>query len=321
MSAALGAALKKIAVALLSDPKTLKKVLSIVLVLLVAVIMPIAAVIAIFSSDFEIDVPEFQRLAIQNLTPKQRADLQFIEDTGKEIQAALTARGQEKRLKEALVLFLFALGDYAHEPGFAGKLAGCFTDNQTHAELVAAVNAAFGTDIDPDDFEKIMSFVNRQIVDVARSQLGNVGGEPYWSWYGFPSRVEWCACFVSWCADQCGYIDAGIMPRFSGCEQGASWFKARNLWQDGSATPTSGAIIFFDWVDGDGTQDGSPDHVGIVEKVENGRVYTIEGNSGDACQQNSYPIGYFEIFGYGTPKYESGGTESDSESNTPVEGT
>lgn len=321
MSAALGAALKKIAVALLSDPKTLKKVGGIVLTLLVAVIMPIAAVIAIFSSDFEIDVPEFQRLAIQNLTPEQRADLQFIEDAGNEIQAELTAGGQEKRLKEALVLFLFALGDFAHEPGFAAKLAGCFVEGQTHAELIAAVNTAFGTDIDPEDFEKIMSFVNRQIVDMARSQLGNVGGEPYWSWYGFPSRVEWCACFVSWCADQCGYIDAGIMPRFSGCEQGASWFKARNLWQDGSATPTSGAIIFFDWVDGDGTQDGSPDHVGIVEKVENGRVYTIEGNSGDACQQNSYPIGYFEIFGYGTPKYESGGTESDSESNAPVEGT
>ena len=321
MSAALGAALKKIAVALLSDPKTLKKVLLVVLTLLVAIIMPIAAVIAIFSTDFEIDVPEFQRLAIQNLTPEQQADLQFIEDTGNEIQAALTARGQEKRLKEALVLFLFALGDFAHEPGFAEKLAGCFVEGQTHAELIAAVNAAFGTDINPDDFEKIMSFVNRQIVDVARSQLGNVGGEPYWSWYGFPSRVEWCACFVSWCADQCGYIDSGIIPRFSGCEQGVSWFQARNLWQDGSATPTSGAIIFFDWVEDDGTQDGSSDHVGIVEKVENGRVYTIEGNSGDACQQNSYPIGYFEILGYGTPKYESGGTENDSESNAPVEGT
>lgn len=197
MSAALGAALKKIAVALLSDPKTMKKVLAIVLTLLVAIIMPIAAVITIFSTDFEIDVPEFQRLAIQNLTPEQRADLQSIEDTGNEIQVALTARGQEKRLKEALVLFLFALGDFAHEPGFAEKLAGCFVEGQTHAELIAAVNAAFGMDIDPEDFEKIMSFVNRQIVDVARSQLGKVGGEPYWSWYGFPSRVEWCACFVS----------------------------------------------------------------------------------------------------------------------------
>ena len=79
-------------------------------------------------------------------------------------------------------------------------------------------------------------------------------------------------------------------------------------------------IIFFDWVDDDGTQDGSSDHVGIVEKVEGGRVYTIEGKSGDACQQNSYPIGYFEIFGYGTPKYEIGSTEDDSQSNTPAQG-
>lgn len=54
-----------------------------------------------------------------------------------------------------------------------------------------------------------------------------------------------------------------------------NWFQARNLWMDGSATPTSGMIIFFDWLE-NGTQDGSPDHVGIVEKVENGRVYTIE---------------------------------------------
>ena len=319
MSAALGAALKKIAVALLSDPKTLKKVVGIVLTLLVAVIMPIAAVIAIFSSDFEIDVDEFQRLAVQNLTAEQRADLQFMEDTGNAIQTELTGRGQEKRLKEALVLFVFALGDFAHEPDFAAKLAGCFVEGQTHAGLIAAVNAAFGTDIDPDDFKKIMSFVNRQIVDVARSQLGNVGGEPYWSWYGFPSRVEWCACFVSWCADQCGYIDSGIMPKFSGCSQGVNWFQARNLWMDGSATPTSGMIIFFDWLE-NGTQDGSPDHVGIVEKVENGRVYTIEGNSGNACQQNSYPIGYFEILGYGVPKYEIGGTEDDSESNPPAQG-
>ncbi|MCI9544079.1 MAG: CHAP domain-containing protein [Acutalibacter muris] len=319
MSAALGAALKKIAVALLSDPKTLKKIVGIVLTLLVTIILPIVAVIAIFSTDFEIDVPEFQRLAIQNLTPEQQANLQHMEDTGSAIQAELTSRGQEKRLKEALVLYVFALAEFADDPGFAAKLAGCFVEGQTNAELIAAVNAAFGTDIDPDDFEKIMSFVNRQIVDVARSQLGNVGGEPYWSWYGFGSRVEWCACFVSWCADQCGYIDSGIMPKFSGCGQGIEWFKARNLWIDGSSTPTSGMIIFFDWVEDDGTQDGSSDHVGIVEKVENGRVYTIEGNSGDACQQNSYPIGYFEIMGYGTPKYEStGGNQDDSENDSPM---
>ena len=54
-----------------------------------------------------------------------------------------------------------------------------------------------------------------QIVTVALSQIGNMGGEPYWSWYGFNSRVEWCACFVSWCANECGYIDAGVIRIFS----------------------------------------------------------------------------------------------------------
>ena len=143
-----------------------------------------------------------------------------------------------------------------------------------------------------------------EIVAVALSQVGNVGGQPYWSWYGFSHRVEWCAIFVSWCANECGYIDAGVIPKFAGCVQGSRWFKDRGLWQDKSHTPNPGDIIFFDWNDSgglSGPQDGVPDHVGIVEKVENGRVYTVEGNSGDKCCQRSYPVGYYEIYGYGTP--------------------
>ncbi len=142
-----------------------------------------------------------------------------------------------------------------------------------------------------------------EIVAVALSQVGNVGGQPYWSWYGFSHRVDWCAIFVSWCADQCGYIDAGVMPKFAGCVQGSRWFKDRGLWQDRSYEPQPGDIIFFDWNDPggfSGPQDGVPDHVGIVERVENGRVYTVEGNSGDKCCQRSYPVGYYEIYGYGS---------------------
>ncbi len=141
-----------------------------------------------------------------------------------------------------------------------------------------------------------------EIVTVALSQVGNIGGDPYWSWYGFGSRVEWCACFVSWCANECGYIEAGVIPKFAACtSQGVPWFQERGLWQDNSYEPRPGDIIFFDW--DDGGQDGQSDHVGIVEKVENGRVYTIEGNSGDSVRQNSYPIGYYEIYGYGVPAY------------------
>lgn len=141
-----------------------------------------------------------------------------------------------------------------------------------------------------------------EIVAVALSQVGNVGGQPYWSWYGFSYRVDWCAIFVSWCADQCGYIETGVMPKFAGCVQGSRWFKERGLWQDRSYEPQPGDIIFFDWDDPggfSGSQDGIPDHVGIVDRVENGRVYTVEGNSGDKCCQRSYTVGYYEIYGYG----------------------
>lgn len=145
-----------------------------------------------------------------------------------------------------------------------------------------------------------------QIVAVALSQIGNVGGMPYWGWYGFGSRVEWCACFVSWCANECGYIDIGVIPKFAGCVNGVQWFKDRGQWADGSFEPAPGMIIFFDWDSPDGSsgpQDGLSDHVGIVQKVEDGRVYTIEGNSGDSCRQRSYPVGYYEILGYGIPAY------------------
>ena len=135
------------------------------------------------------------------------------------------------------------------------------------------------------------------IVDVALSQLGNVGGEPYWSWYGFTNHVEWCACFVSWCADQCGYLDSGTYPKFSGCVFGMQWFQQRGLWLAGSAEPVPGMLIFFDWA----TRDGVPDHVGIVEKVEDGIVYTVEGNSRDMCRQKQYSLGSSVILGYGMP--------------------
>ena len=144
------------------------------------------------------------------------------------------------------------------------------------------------------------------IVSVALSQIGNVGGEPYWSWYGFGSRVEWCACFVSWCANECGYIDSGIVPKFASCVNGVNWFKERGQWAGNDIQPTPGMIIFFDWDNPSGSsgpQDGLSDHAGIVEKVENGRVYTIEGNSGDSCRERSYPLGYYQILGYGIPLY------------------
>ncbi len=147
---------------------------------------------------------------------------------------------------------------------------------------------------------------NVPIVSVALSQVGITGGQLYWRWYGFDSHVNWCACFVSWCANECGYIDSGIIPKYAGCVNGVSWFKDRGQWLDGAIEPVAGMIIFFDWDDPDGlsgSQDGLSDHTGIVHKVENGKVYTVEGNSDNSVCIREYDIGYYEILGYGVSAY------------------
>ena len=141
-------------------------------------------------------------------------------------------------------------------------------------------------------------FGSNDIVMVAISQIGNVGGQPYWSWYGFNARVAWCACFVSWCAEQCGYIQAGIIPKFAYCPTGEAWFKSNGIWQQRGYNPQPGDIIFFDW-EGDGVSD----HVGIVEYCDGATVYTVEGNTSNSVRRRSYAINSSSIKGYGTPAY------------------
>ena len=135
---------------------------------------------------------------------------------------------------------------------------------------------------------------NGQIVSVALTQLGNEGGQKFWSWYGFDSHVAWCACFASWCGDQAGLIESGKMPKFSLCDDGIAWFQSKGKWKSRGYSPAPGTLIFFDW-NGDGTSD----HVGIVEKTEGSTVYTVEGNSSDAVNKRSYDINNGTIMGYG----------------------
>ena len=138
---------------------------------------------------------------------------------------------------------------------------------------------------------------NTELVDLAKQQVGNVGGYPYWSWYGFNSRVEWCACFVSWCYNQAGKSE----PRFAGCQsQGVPWFQSRGQWGARDYENIApGDAIFFDW-----DLDGSADHVGIVIGTDGSRVYTVEGNSGDACKVKSYALTYECIKGYGLMNWD-----------------
>ena len=138
---------------------------------------------------------------------------------------------------------------------------------------------------------------NPQLVELAKGQVGNVGGAPYWSWYGFNSRVEWCACFVSWCYGQAGLSE----PRFAACQsQGIPWFTSHGQWgARGYENIAPGDAIFFDW-----DLDGSADHVGLVIGKDKNRVYTVEGNSGDACKIKSYSLDYACIKGYGLMNWD-----------------
>ena len=146
----------------------------------------------------------------------------------------------------------------AEEYGFDEKQLGYVTEllSDEYSDLWASLSVPGGGSDD--------------IVAVALSQVGNVGGQPYWSWYGFSSRVEWCACFVSWCADQYGYIESGVMPKHSYCPTGVEWFRSKGQWQDRNSIPAPGTIIYFDW-----GRDGVADHVGIVESCDGSTVYTI----------------------------------------------
>ena len=165
-----------------------------------------------------------------------------------------------------------------------------------------------GTKSSGEDDSQINYEITSPILSVAKSQLGQKGGQPYWSWYGFDERVAWCACFVSWCANQCGLIENGQIPRYSVCDNGIAYFKEKDRWQDRETgyLPVQGDIIFFNWLEKDENgnlyQDEKSDHTGIVEYYDSStnKVYTIEGNSGDECKERSYNADDIQIMGYGT---------------------
>ncbi len=153
---------------------------------------------------------------------------------------------------------------------------------------LCAAATVFGS----DDDSEVNS--NNALVAIAQSQIGNEGGETYWRWYGFESRVDWCAIFVSWCADQAGLLETESLPKYAVCNDGIRWFIRNGKWYNRRIEPKAGMIIFFDWDD-----DGVSEHTGIVEKCEAGLVYTIEGNSHDVCKRKWYAAGDKTIMGYG----------------------
>ena len=138
---------------------------------------------------------------------------------------------------------------------------------------------------------------------------GNNNDTKFGDWYGMPNQ-PWCAMFVSYCMAKAG-VSQETVKKFASCTAGWNWFKNRGETRSNSFKPQRGDIIFFDWnpENGDGI-----DHVGLVDRVENNKVYTVEGNHEDQVNQYSYDLNSNNIYGYVVPSYT--GNESIEEAKT-----
>lgn len=126
---------------------------------------------------------------------------------------------------------------------------------------------------------------------------GYAANKPGWNQY-----TPWCACFLSWGADQKKASIDGKPPKFANVDTGMKRFQDGKYgqWRDRGATPIPGDYVFFDW---DGGID--PDHVGAVLCVEGDYLYTIEGNSGGKVAVNRYPKNDPRIMGYGVLNWKT----------------
>jgi len=152
----------------------------------------------------------------------------------------------------------------------------------------------------------ILSCINApDIVKTAQTQLGKDNVYGFLKWLGYDIPTEWSACFVSWCANECGYIEAGIMPKTISCQNGVNWFKERLLWHERTYMPKPGDIVYFNWSISEDSNlyDGVAEHVGIVEMTIDNKVFVIEGDSDGRCKEKTYCIGEHVIIGYATPLY------------------
>lgn len=201
-----------------------------------------------------------------------------INMTDEEIRRELRKQRKRKLIKRRIISLVVAAAIAVGGGFLAGRAIG---NNRYEKEMKSIVSVV----------------ADKPIVKVAMEQLGNKGGEPFWSWYGFKNREEWCALFVSWCEDQCGYLKSEEAPKFAIVSDGADWFVLRDQWRLMGDTPEPGDLIFFDW-----NQDGGRDHVGIVTGVVDDKVFTVEGNSSDLCRQKRYSIDDPVIYGYGVIK-------------------
>lgn len=160
MSATVAAALKKIAVAVLTNKKLRRIVLGIILGIIIIVMMPMVAILSIFSGDIDIDTDRLQDIVMEEMSDEEKAKLQTVEDMMKAIESAMTEKGfTAEKTKEAQALYIFFLYEQSGDESFAEKLSDCFAENKSDEQLIAAVNSAFGTELKAEDYGKILILI------------------------------------------------------------------------------------------------------------------------------------------------------------------
>lgn len=176
--------------------------------------------------------------------------------------------------------------------------------------IIITLLSGFAAAVDNTDYA---SGSGASIVAVAVQEIGyheGAGNHTKYGVYTGTDGMSWCHAFVSWCANECGFIESNIIPKTAACETGRQWFIHKQQYQKaGSYTPQAGDIIYFDK---GGV--GESHHVGIVEYVENGIVHTIEGNKNNQVMRGHYELTYKGIMGYGTPDYPDEGLTSSTAS-------
>ena len=160
---AVGAALKKIAVALVSNPQNWKTIGGIILALIIVVITPVAVIVAILNGNIEIDQNRLAQIVQQNITAEQSSSLEMINTTMEKVEQELEKRNLLEYKTQAEVLYVFSLTEHSNDENFVRNFVKCFKKGITDEQLVERVNEKFGTAIQYEEFKKMMNSIGNEV--------------------------------------------------------------------------------------------------------------------------------------------------------------
>lgn len=285
MSATIGAALKKIAVALLTDKKVIKTIGSTIIGIIIIVVMPIVAVVSIFNGSMDIDTDKLNQSIQENISAEQMENLQLINDTMTEVEKQLDKKELSDCNTQAEVIYLFSLSDKSEDKDFVKSFVSCFKKNQSDEDLIKAVNQKFGTEIKYDEFQKMMQSIKGAEISTAaltdKTTKNNLdqqatlfpcnneaGGEMRQvgeKWLG--KRVCDCIGLIksyAWYNADSGEIVAGSNG-FTDCGANSIWSNVTESGPISNMPNTPGLAV---WMDG---------HIGVY--IGNGEVIEAQGTA------------------------------------------